>query len=609
MKRHISFILVALLSACGGGGGESSNGDSNINNNPVISPPDTGNGSGSNGESGNGETGGGEGSGNTDAVLTETKEISRFLTQASFGPTSQNISAMQGQSVSSWLKSEFEKPVSLHAPLIAEYQEAGLLEHVAGMAFWKNAIGADDQLRQRMAFALSQILVVSDFGENLLFDVPQSIGYYQDILTTHAFGNYRELLEAVTYSPAMGFYLTYMGSEKGDPDTGRMPDENYAREILQLFTIGLVKLNMDGSPVLDDQGKAIETYDNHDITGLAKVFTGLNLYEGVDDSGEELEETARVAMPMQVFAESHSPLEKSFLGQSIAANTSARESISQALDIIFAHPNVAPFISRQLIQRFVTSNPSPEYIARVAAAFETGLYRFSDGSSVGTKIRGDLKATLAAVLADEAARNSSVAQGFGKVKEPVLRFSQWARAFASANVTPEYMFELWDTSAANTLGQHPYRSPSVFNFYRPGYIKPASATGAVGLTMPELQILNATTLPGYINFISFFINAEMDSEEYRQEYAEFVEIDQVNLDPNQTIASFAPDYSTEIALADDAAALVAHLDILLASGRLGDTSRDRIIQAINGIDAEDKTHRVQTAVLMVMTSPEYLVQL
>ncbi|WP_281557487.1 DUF1800 domain-containing protein [Thalassomonas sp. RHCl1] len=610
MKRHFSLALaltlIVQLSACGGGG--DSTDTNNGNSTPVVNP-DTGNsgngGSNSGGETGNNGNGGATG---TDPVLTDSGQISRFLTQASFGPTDESISAMQGVSVSSWLKNEFEKPPSLHSPLIEQYREVGLLEHVAGMAFWKNALVADDQLRQRMAFALSQILVVSDFGENLLFDVPQSIGYYQDLLTRHAFGNYRELLEAVTYSPAMGFYLTYMGSEKGDPDTGRMPDENYAREILQLFTIGLVELNMDGTVKVDDRGQAIETYNNADITGLARVFTGLNLYEGLDDNGEELTESLRVAMPMQAFEDSHSSLEKTFLGQTIAANTPAEESISQALDIIFAHPNLAPFISRQLIQRFVTSNPGPAYIERVANAFENGVYRFKDGTSVGTEIRGDLKATLAAVLADDAARETSAEQGFGKVKEPVLRFSQWARAFAGDSISPEYMFELWDTSAASSLGQHAYRSPSVFNFYRPGYIKPASLTGAAGMTMPELQIINATTLPGYINFISFFIQGDMDSEEYSQEYAEFVEVDNINLDPGPATSSFAADYSDEIALADNAATLVAHLNTLLAAGSLSTSSSERIITAINAIDAEDKAQRVETAILMIMTSPEFLVQ-
>ncbi|WDD96578.1 DUF1800 domain-containing protein [Thalassomonas actiniarum] len=607
MKRHFSLALalalIVQLSACGGGGDST---DTNTANNTPVVNPDTGN-SGSGGSNSGGETGN-EGTTGTDPVLTDSGQISRFLTQASFGATDESISAMQGISVSNWLKNEFEKPPSLHSPLIAQYRAVGLLEHVAGMAFWKNALEADDQLRQRMAFALSQILVVSDFGENLLFDVPQSIGYYQDLLTRHAFGNYRELLEAVTYSPAMGFYLTYMGSEKGDPDTGRMPDENYAREILQLFTIGLVELNMDGTVKVDDQGQAIETYNNADITGLARVFTGLNLYEGLDDNGEELTEQLRVAMPMQTFEDSHSGLEKTFLGQTIAANTPAEESISQALDIIFAHPNLAPFISRQLIQRFVTSNPGPAYIERVANAFENGVYRFKDGTSVGTEIRGDLKATLAAVLADNAARQTAAEQGFGKVKEPVLRFSQWARAFAKDNISPEYMFELWDTSSASSLGQHAYRSPSVFNFYRPGYIKPASLTGAAGMTMPELQIINATTLPGYINFISFFIQGDMDSEEYSREYAEFVEVDNINLDPGPATSSFAADYSDEIALADDASALVAHLNTLLAAGSLSTSSSERIITAINAIDTEDKAQRVETAILMIMTSPEFLVQ-
>ncbi len=593
MMRYFSLLLISVLVACADGSKSTDNNSpdpvGNSGSETNVQPDNSGDPS--------------------DPKLTDNKQISRLLNQASFGATSQTISAMQGQVFSSWLKSEFDKPISLHSPLIVKYQGMGLKEHIASMAFWKNAITANDQLRQRMAFALSQILVISDFGESLLFDYPLSIGYYQDLMTQHAFGNYRELLEAVTYSPAMGFYLTYMGSEKGDPTTGRMPDENYAREILQLFTIGLVKLNMDGSVVLDGQGKAIETYTNKDITGLAKVFTGLNLYEGLDSNGNEPDENSRHARAMQTFAESHSTLEKTFLGQTIAANTGATESITQALDIIFAHQNLAPFVSRQLIQRFVTSHPSAQYINRVANAFETGTYQFSDGTRVGNQVRGDLKATLAAVLTDKEARDTPTNASFGKVKEPILRFTQWARAFAGNTITPEYMFNLWDSSASNSLGQHPYRSPSVFNFYRPGFIKPASHTGQAGLTMPELQIVNATTVPGYFNFLSFFINGEMANETYIQKYAEFVETDLLSLDPQQAGVSFLADYANEIALAHDANGLINHLETLLVSGALSDTSRARILNAINSLPLESKTKRVRTAVLMVMTTPEFLVQL
>ena len=531
------------------------------------------------------------------------------------------------------------------------------------MAFWKNAVAADDQLRQRMAFALSQIFVISDFSENELFDYPTAVSTYQDLLIKHAFGNYRELLEDVTYSPAMGFYLTYMGNEKGDKQTGRVPDENYAREILQLFSIGLVRLNMDASPVLDAQGQAMETYTNRDITGLAKVFTGLNLSEAhLEEEDEDLreedfndnfresddfrdsddfefdeddfddefgddfnsedpllaeseeeeeeddfDETAYI-VPMQVFEESHSTLEKQFLGLTIPANTKAKESISLALDRIFMHPNVPPFISRQLIQRFVTSNPSPQYIERVAYSFASGSFQLPNGETVGTYKRGDLKATLAAVLFDEEARDDKAVTSFGKVREPILRFTAWARAFEVEEVTPMYIFDLWDTSRSTALGQHPYRSPSVFNFYQPDHMAYGTKTGMANLAMPELQLVNSTTIPSYINFMSFFINREMRSREYIEEFAEFVKEDELDLDVKQVKHSFYSPYKRESQLAHNPDTLIAHLDTLLTYGRLSKQTKDRIAKAIKLIPKKDKQRRVEIAILMVMTAPEFLVQ-
>ena len=609
MLRQQFYPIIALLFvmpflvSCGGSSGDSGDGSGGQDDvivddgNIIITPPDDGDSDNQQG----GDT-------NIDSLLTDDSVISRLLTQATFGPSSADIQAMKGKNLSGWLKNEFEQPPSYTSPLIMQYRQLGLNDSAA-MAFWKNAIGAEDQLRQRMSFALSQIFVISDFNGNLLYDYPLAVGYYQDILTRYAFGNYRDLLEAVTYSPAMGFYLTYMGSEKGDQQTGRMPDENYAREVLQLFTIGLVKLNIDGTETTDQQGNPIETYDNKDITGLAKVFTGLNLNEdGLDDEDEEDNDNPAFAMPMQTFSDSHSSLEKTFLGQTIPANTSAQESISQALDIIFNHANVAPFISKQLIQRFVTSNPSPDYIKRVATAFETGSFTLADGSSVGDAKRGNLKATIAAVLSDQQARSENKTINFGKVTEPVLRFTHWARAFNMTNITPEYMISLWDTSSADTLGQHPYRSPSVFNFYRPGYTAPGTLTGQAGLTMPEMQIINATTIPGYINFISFFINREMDSDEYIEEFAEFVSTDELTLNPENAAKSFYSDYQPEMLLAHDASLLVEHLNLLLTYNRLGEISKQRIIDAINEVPVADKSHRVEIAILMMMTSPEFIVQ-
>ena len=449
----------------------------------------------------------------TGAFATEA-ETSRFLTQATFGPSPEDVSTLTGTSASNWFLAELEKPASLHTPQLEAYR--AMIEDLdadfpvlavqsSTFSFWRNAIEGGDQLRQRMAFALSQILVVSNFGGELLTDIPEPVVGYQDVLVEGAFGNYRDLLEAVTYSPAMGFYLTYMGNQKSDPATGRMPDENYAREILQLFTVGVLQLGPDGVPILEN-GQPVELYDNMDVTGLARVFTGLDLdgldrqrFPSVVDAVDEWDGLEQAMLtPMAINESLHSPELKRFLNCEIAAGTPGAESVDQALDCIMAHPNVGPFVSRQLIQRFTHSAPEPAYVQRVAATFDAGTYTLPNGTSVGDGRKGDLSATLAAILFDVDVRSdaSLTDPQFGKIREPILRFTHWARAFDADASRPEFGIELFDLSAPDALSQHPYRARSVFNFYRPGYIAPGTQSGAAGLPVPELQIVNATSTPG-----------------------------------------------------------------------------------------------------------------
>ena len=554
----------------------------------------------------------------TQGPFTDQAGTARFLTQATFGPKAAQIIELTGTSASDWIVNQFNQPASFHLPLIEHYQrfEQGsddMINVLGGtsttLSFWVNAIAGEDQLRQRMAFALSQILVVSNAGGSVLFEIPEALGYYQDLLTEHAFGNYRDLLEAVTYSPAMAYYLTYLGNAKGDPITGRVPDENYAREIMQLFTIGLVQLNRDGNVITDEQGRPIETYSNSDITGLARVFTGLALDciepEFDCDSGDPDVWTA----PLRAFAEYQSSLPKTFLGLTIPAAIGPIQSISLALDHLFAHPNVAPFISRQLIQRFVTSQPQPAYVERVATAFESGSYRLANGVSVGTGRRGDLKATLAAVLFDPNARSADhrLANSFGKIREPLIRFANWARAFNAESVTPEFMLLLWDTAEVTTLAQHPYRSPSVFNFYRPGFIAPATFTGAAGLTVPELQLVNASTVSSYVNFMTYFIFRETSEEDIEGLLEVFDEFG-ITLNPQQLYTSFIPDYLVEESLALQPEALIGRLDILLAYGTLSVATRAAIIDVLNATAFLDAATKVKLAIIIIMTSPDYLVQ-
>lgn len=576
---RVTFAAAAglALAACGGGGGGSS------------VPPGTPTGGG-------GGSGGGTTAPDPVSKIDTEIEASRFLSRATFGGSKTDIAALSGGDAADWLAAEFAKSTSLTLPTVLAQprdSEGRLPSRRINTLYWDHIVSADDQLRQRMAFALSQILVYSDAADS---DQPTR-GFYQDILIRNAFGNYRDLLEDVTYSPAMGQWLTYLANRKGDPDKGRMPDENYAREILQLFSIGLIELNMDGSAKLDAQGQQIETYSNADIEGLARVFTGLS-WAGGDFWKEPQDGGIR---EMEMYQEQHSELEKVFLGTTIPAGTPGEETIQTALDTIFNHPNVAPFVSRQLIQRFTQSNPSPAYIESVATAFETGRFTADNGRQFGSGQRGDLQATLAAVLLEptlfeEPAAGATVATG--KVREPILRFTHWARAFDVTGVDANNERSLSDTrSSENALGQQAFRAPSVFNFYRPGYIAPGTNAGAQNITVPEFQIVNESSSVGYLNFMTDFT---------------FDRSSQVDRD----IDTYKPDYTAELALVDDPQALVDHLDDLLTGGRMSDVEKADIVDIVSTVEirtntpentAADQEDAVQTAVTLVINSPSYAV--
>lgn len=532
--------------------------------------------------------------------IRNQREASRFLSRTTFGGTKTQLDALSGTDAVEFLKAEFEKPASLTLPsvlTVPRNENGNLPGSAASDVYWDQIITADDQLRQRMAFALSQIVVYSDIA---VADSSQR-AYYQDILIRNAFGNYRDLLQDITYSPAMANWLTYLRNQKGDPRTGRMPDENYAREILQLFSIGLFEMYPDGSPRLDAQGKEIPTYDNEDVVGLARVFTGLSYDVGPGSSFWDNSEEAN-RQPLKMFPDRHSELEKTFLGTTIPAGTDGDESISIALDTIFDHPNLAPFLARQLIQRFTESSPSPSYIRRVAQAFERGTYTTNSGEKFGSTGRGDLEATLAAVLLDESLykdrTNEPETVTNGKVREPILRFTHWARAFNVTNIHSNNEARLTMTvDPVNAIGQHPIRSPSVFNFYRPGYIAPGTLTGDRNMTAPEFQIVNESTAIGYLNFMTDFT---FDRTPQR----------------DQELQSFLPDYTEELALVDTPEDLVGYLDTLLTGQRMPEEEINEIEQILLEMPisegspedaAADRLQKVQVAVSLVLNSPSYAV--
>ncbi len=457
--------------------------------------------------------------------LPSEKAARRFLAQASFGPSPVETASVMVLGYEPWIAEQLLRPLNFHLPIVQTWQtelsptsNSPLVgsEHRIE-AFWRQSMRDDssaDPLRQRTAFALSQILVISDRMESLGSDQRGMTSYY-DTLLTHSFGNYRELLEAVTRHPWMGLYLSTMKNRKADPSKNRFPDENYAREVMQLFSIGLWLLNPDGSQVLSDGqtlgpdgetipiGRPVPTYGQSQIAEIARVFTGLSYSTRFTSSTDPMEipttkfyDSNNVPwQPMRMFDGEHdlAPKSISFPGMiqlSLPARTAA-SSTSQAagnadlsafLDHLANHPNVGPFISRLLIQRLVTSNPSSAYIARVSE-------KFSDN---GSGVRGDLKAVVRAVLLDPEARDHSISirPSHGLVREPYVRFLAMARALETAPASGD-RYRGFGSLDSDFL-QRPLSAPSVFNFYSPEN-KPAGPLRDNGLNSPEMQIINSVT--------------------------------------------------------------------------------------------------------------------
>lgn len=574
MKKLHRLVVVSgafILVACGGGDGGGSTPPTGVTPPPPPPPPPP----------------------PVSVSVLDTKvEAAQFLQFAGLGASAAEIDAATGTDASRWVRTEISRPAFGYEALMrARVPDDRTNRRQSSQLLWEAMITSDAQLRARMTFALSQLFVIgnSGFGSNVNY----GLATWLDVLDENAFGNYRDLMQDVTYSPIMGEYLTFAYNRKGDPRTGRQPDENYARELMQLFTIGLVELNMDGTPKRDAQGNEIETYSNDDVDGLSRVFTGLGHVDTDFRRGRRGPDAYHE--PMAMYEDYHSTLEKTFLGSTIPAETPGDASITQALDIIFAHPNVAPFVSSQLIKRFTASHPEPAYVERVANAFQTGVFVASDGTTFGTGQLGDLAATIAAVLLDETLFDDVRGSTEGKLREPVLKFVQLARIYAkpgSTVITTPENNSLGDTSDATTsLGQSPLKSPSVFNFYRPGYIAPSTETGDAGLTAPELQIVNQANAVGYLNFMTrFIVQGETDR-----------------------VGTLVPDLSEELAIAADAAALVDLLDLKLTAGRMNATTRGLIVEAVEALPVRDNNSRdadmrsrVRIAMLMTVASADYV---
>lgn len=460
---------------------------------------------------------------------------------------------------------------------------------------WSQLMTGGNTVRKRFALALSEFFVVSLSGVSLPWRGP-AIGAYWDILNQHAFGNFRDLIEDITLNPAMGVFLNTRGNRRADPRTGRVPDENYGREVMQLFSIGLFELNLDGTQRLSG-GLPIETYTNDDVTGISKVFTGYDFdFTGIGFTTEvggtrQIPDADYTYQPMTADPSRwqrprtsgfHSEEEKTFLGLTIPAGTNAVDSLKMALDHLFSHPNVAPFFTRQMIQRLVTSNPSTAYVQRVASVFENN----------GQGTRGDLGAVFKAILLDDEAidANGTDNPGYGKLREPMLRFAQLGRTFSMRSTSGNWELRNM-SSSSDRLGQSPLRAPSTFNFFRPTFFPFNSQAADNGLLAPEFQIVNETSVAGYINFMERAI-----------ETSGFL-FNDVELD-----------YADETAIAENSTALLDRLDLLLTANQLSSDVRSAIQSAIDSVTIgttdpdTDRLRRVHIGVFLTMASTDYLIQ-
>ena len=515
-------------------------------------------------------------------------DAARFLTQATFGPTEEEIERLYAIDAAVWLEEQYAiVPSSYLSSLTALYQTHNLqnknLEdflprylHFTDV-WWHLAVRAPDQLRQRIAFTLSEILVISHLQDSV-FNKFRGVAHYHDILTKHAFGNFRDLLIEVTLNPVMGDYLSMRRNEKANDELNIRPDENYAREVLQLFSIGLFQLNLDGSLRLDANNQPINTFDQGTIEGFAKVFTGWNYGDALALRSDNLSLESEV-MPMRSFAAFHDNSEKQLLdGQVLSAGQSAREDLEQAIDNIFNHPNVGPFIGKQLIQKLVTSNPSLAYVERVASVFNDN----------GTGVRGDLGAVIRAVLLDDEARGGHLSnpQTFGKLKEPLLRVTGVWRAFDAVGEVGPYRF----VGGRGSFGQAPYESNSVFNFFRPDFSQPGDLEAAE-LVSPEFQILTES-------FITETTNRWL-------EIAWEIDLDNSELSPRHRIIL---DTDKEKVMAEEPATLINHLNLLLMSGQMSQKMQLILEEYLQEIPYQDGTIRTREAIFFIISSPQFAIQ-
>jgi uncharacterized protein (DUF1800 family) len=570
--------------------------------------------------------------------LPNQNAASRFLSQATLGHNLADIQQVATVGIEKWLDDQMNMPNSFGVRSYLRSVHRYMIDSLKAkfpantydssnvfvgnvhfdLSWFQGAMTAPDLLRWRVAWALSEIFVasrISAFDDN-----PYALASYYDVLLNHSFSNYRTLLNEVTYHPAMGTYLTYLNNHATDTTTTKkiFPDENYAREVMQLFSIGLYEINPDGTEKRDANNKLIPTYNNNDIAGLAKVFTGLSWgdsrYLGDRDKNKWSYTLRMKFFPIDSsdakirwwvsnprIVDGHEPGPKTFLGQTIAARPvlQGEQDIQDGLNVLFNHPNVGPFIVRRLIQRLVMSNPSPAYIQRTAAVFANN----------GSGVRGDMKAVIRAILLDPEARdccNEKADTTSGALREPMLRYMNMMKALPLTTQNGVYRNVMVDLYTK--IGQRALNSPSVFNYFQPDY-QPNGPVKNAGKFAPEFQILNAQTLAAYINGLNRWLINDDPVEFWGLFTNEQYKADQ---DPR---FNFTADYP--LARNNRLTELLDKYNLLFAGGKLTEPTVQIIKNAIsqmpysedsNGVpNADDANRRVRIALVLILSSPDYLI--
>ncbi len=524
-------------------------------------------------------------------------DIYRLLKQATFGANEALMNQVKQVGITSWVDSQLNMAAQSSMPALGFYptQQAtnctnnnvtGSAEQICArdnyslfqvqLRFTQNALTKQDQLRQRVAFALSQILVTSGADSTIM---PYGMAKYQQMFLDNAFGNYKDLLTAVTLSPVMGDYLNMANSNKPDAARGIAANENYAREIMQLFSIGLYDLNLDGTVKKDAQDNLIPSYSQTTVENLARVFTGWTYANFNNATPPTRNNASYYDYPMLPVASNHDTTAKVLIGGFVLpANQGATQDLNMAVDHLFAHPNVAPFISKQLIQKLVSSDPSPAYVARIATVFNNN----------GSGIKGDLKAVVRAILLDAEARGPiKTVAGVGKLKEPVLLALSAYRGLGGVNDG------VWVRTQYAAMSQDLFRAPTVFNYYAPDN---TISNGKLG---PEFEILTSTTAFARANFLRNVTNGQQGNTLANGTY---------NADPTVTGATGTSiDWAPWQALAGNPAALVDKLSWIFAAGALSTSSQQQIVNAVNAIASTDTLSRARTAAYLVLTSSQFQV--